>query len=174
VSRSVIDKLPEATRQRVVNAILAGASLRKAASMAGVSHTQVAEYKKRVISPTLQAAQKLNAIQIVANSENPSTVSPETLTKAAIAAGPLVARIMEHQKTIDSVLLDAKVNNDARGVSALIGTDLKGLELTARLTGLLDGPSSVSITNVALLLQPKDEPAAEHSAQVTVEIEADK
>ena len=154
---SVIDKLPEVQRQRVVAALLQGQSLRKAASLAGVSHTQVAKYKNRVLAPTLRAAEKLQAIHIVADSDDPSTVSPATLTKAAIAAEPIRSRIALHQQTIDRSIKTAEEGKDARAIAALIRTDLSGLELDAKLTGLLDGPSHVTVNNLAIVMSPKSE-----------------
>ena len=158
MSRSVIDKLPEAQRQRVVNALLAGASLRKAASLAGVSHTQVGEYKKKVLAPALQVAEKVNALRVVADSQDLTTVSPETLPRAVISAAPLVSRIAEHQKAADTLLASAVGKQDARGAAAVISADLKGLELQARLTGLLDSGTHVHVNQLAVIMSPKDEP----------------
>ena len=66
---------------------------------------------------------------------------------AAVMADPLVDRIKKHQELIDEQLQKPKLT--AGGASMLINTDLRGIELYAKLTNRLQAPSSgVSITIV--------------------------
>ncbi len=152
---SVIEKLPEAQRKKVVDALLAGQSLRKVAKIAGVSHTQVDDYKRTKFMPMLQAAQKLNAVRELAESPEDQITNTSNLTRAALAADPLLSRISRHQATLDAEI--ASATGDARGVAALIGTDLRGIELHAKLTGRLDAPAHQ--TNIMIVCPAGDAPA---------------
>jgi hypothetical protein len=74
-----------------------------------------------------------------------------------LAADPYLARIAEHRKTIDASLKDASTAKDGRTVAALVGVDLKGLELDARLTNRLDsaaaGNQTIVIVTPAVSIQ---------------------
>ena len=153
MTRSVIDNLPEAKRQQIIDALLAGESLRKVAGRLGISHVQVGAYKRKVIVPAVRTAQKLQALQPVADNAVSQTVSTVSLTRATIAAAPFVDRINKHRATVDAKMVDA----DGRTAASLISADLKGLELEARITGLLDGPSHVTVNNLAIVMSPKSE-----------------
>ena len=147
---SLIDKLPQEARQKVIDALLAGKSLRKVASLAGISHTQVAEYKRKVFLPTLQASQKINAIKALAETPEDQLAIPANLTRAALAADPILSRIAAHQERVDRSLQSAESKEDARGVASLVSTDLKGLELQARHTGRFDAPQAVAPIQVVI------------------------
>jgi hypothetical protein len=168
---SVIDGLPQAQRQKVIDALLAGQSLRKVAKLAGVSHTVVDDYKRKVFTPTLNAAQKLNAVKELAQSPQEQVVATTTLTRAVLHSDPLLARIAEHQQTVDAAIGFACDNEDPKSVAALISTDLKGLELHARLTGRLEsqqGPSvAIQIVCPAGAQQPTIRP---EDGGVTIDI----
>jgi hypothetical protein len=159
---SVIDSLPPAQHRKVIDALLAGKSLRKVALLAGVSHTVVDDYKRRTFLPTLQAAQKINAVKELAQSPEQQIVETTTLTRASLAADPILSRIAHHQKTIDAAIVDASAEKKGRDIAALISTDLKGLELDAKLTGRLDnaGPN-IAIQIVCPASELPDEPAGD-------------
>jgi transcriptional regulator with XRE-family HTH domain len=161
---AAIDKLPEVERQEVVNALLAGKPLREVAKLAGVSHQALSVYKRDKLIPTLQAAQKVNALRALAETPAQQTQSVATLTRAALSADPILARIAQHQNQVDSKIAGA----DPKGTAALISADLKGLELSARLTGLLDTGSSVTV-NANFVLVPTNEQERAVDATFSVE-----
>ena len=169
MSRCVIDNLPEAKRQEIVNALLAGKALREVAKLAGVSHTAVDIYKRKKFLPTLALAQKVNASSEVEQSLERQVTNVATLTKAVISAAPIISRIQKHQETLDQAILDARQEKDARGVAALIRTDLSGLELDARLTGLLDSGTHVHVNQLAVIMSPKDEPEPAEAIETSCE-----
>jgi hypothetical protein len=86
----------------------------------------------------------------------------------SVAADPLRSRILKHMETLDAAIQDARDDKDARGIAALISTDLKGMDLDARLSGRLDaGPKYSTVTFVLMAAQGGQ--AAPVQAQVTIE-----
>lgn len=166
----VIDKLPQADRKKVIDALIAGQSLRKVAKLAGVSHTVVDDYKRKVFTPTLMAAQKLNAVKALAQTPQEQVVATTSLTRAALHSDPLLSRIAEHQQTIDAAIGFACNNEDPKSVAALVSTDLKGLELHARLTGRLDSTPQNQVNIQIVCPVSPGAPAVEQEAVTTIDI----
>lgn len=92
-------------------------------------------------------------------------------TVAGMKADPLLSRIQAHRATVD-----AKANGaTAAGAAALIGADLRGIELEARLTGRLDtGSTQVNIAIVTPAAPGALGPASPESDCVTIDIQASK
>lgn len=157
-------------RQEIIDCLLAGESGKKIAERLNpkLSHVSIYKFRNQVIKPRLQAAR--NAAKQL--SQNPeaiaavtSAVNTRVLTEALEAAKPLISRIAQHRATVD-----ARIENASdKVVAGLISADLKGLELEARLTGLLDGGAHVSVNNVAVLLSPK----CEDAEQIAIEVHAE-
>jgi hypothetical protein len=88
----------------------------------------------------------------------------ERVTGAALLADPYRARIAQHQATADRAMVTAEANGDGRTVAALISTDLKGLELDARLTGRLDTSASPSVSIIIQVPQAQAATVAQQAA----------
>jgi hypothetical protein len=113
-----------------------------------VSAMALHRYNEKHIKPTLEGVATLSkALQSLAEGSvmDPALLDSKSVTQAALAADPLLARIARHQATIDGSILDAQADKDGRAIASLIGTDLKGLELHARLTGRLESQQGPSV-----------------------------
>jgi hypothetical protein len=148
---SAIDKHPQ--KQRIIDGLLAGESLRKIAASVtpSVSHVVIQRYRKSVVAPALNNASVLtrvlhqNGLLDPVEGEAPEAVQAKQLTSLALTSDPILARIAKHQATLDDSIIDARADKDARGVASLVGTDLKGLELHCRLTGRLDASTGPTV-----------------------------
>ena len=136
--------------QKVLDGLLAGVPYHKIGQSVTPPLTAMAimRYKKRFLEPTLKGAGELvRSLQSIANGERPEKeLDPVAVTRAALAADPYLSRIARHHETIDNSLAAATKKKDGKAVAALVGVDLKGLELDARLTGRLE-TSAGSVTN---------------------------
>lgn len=167
----VIESHPQ--RKFIIDALLAGRPLRSIAVTLEpkVSVMALQRYKAQVVRPALSNAvvvAKLSG-KLTANGKtiDPKDVDavPESVAATAVqtASGllqhaditdPYLARITKHQQIIDESLEFACANEDPRSVAALITTDIKGMELHARISGVpLDGPQSKGgNVNLAIML----------------------
>jgi len=155
ISRCAVDNLPEAQRKHVIDQLLAGVPLRKVAAPLNISHVSLGAYRRKVLLPTIKAAGKFNAIQEMAQTPTEQAEVVTSLTRAVISAGPILSRIAEHRKVVDSKISKAT----PAGAASLMNADLKGLELEARLTGLLDnsaGGSSLTVVCGDVYVQQAD------------------
>jgi hypothetical protein len=146
---SSIDKHPQ--RATIIEGLLAGKSLRAIGNSVNppVHHVVLHKYKRKHIQPTMDGAAVLStALKALADSGegNGVTIDAVTATRAALLADPYLARTAQHRATIDRSLTQAEADGDGRTVAALIGTDLKGLELDARLSGRLDSAQAANQT----------------------------
>jgi hypothetical protein len=137
-------------RNQIVEGLLSGRSYREIGESVTprVSAMALHRYKAKRIGPTLDGAGVLSkALQTLAqaNGQDAVPLDPKAVTQAALLADPLLARIARHQQTIDGSILEAQADKDGRTIASLIGTDLKGLELHARLTGRLESQQGPSV-----------------------------
>lgn len=169
-------------RKYIIDALLNGRPVRAIAATLdpALHYTSLQRYKKRHVRPAIAkavAVAKLSG-QVYTNTKTIKTNDVETVSEdvagvvldeatQALQTAPIVqpylARIRQHQATIDGAIEDAKKDKDGRTVAALVTTDLKGIELDARLTGALDTtrPSGPDV-NIALMVQiPRAVPAPE-------------
>lgn len=148
----VVENHPQ--RKYIIDALLCGRPLRQIAGtlQPSVSIMALQRYKAKIVKPALS-----NAVIVAKVSgklpPNGKTIESPDLTedegavvlrtatnvlRNAPITDPYLARIQEHQRTIDAAIGFACDNEDPRSVAALVATDLKGIELDARLTGRLD------------------------------------
>jgi hypothetical protein len=151
---SVIDKLPEADRKKVIDALLAQKPLRDIAKAAGCSHTAVQNYRDRVLRPALETARKVNAITAVANSPIDAESDAQRLTRARLATDPFVERVQVLENERARVKGLAEAAGDLRTWAALDRNDITALELHARLERRLDGGAPTGTTTIAFITLP--------------------
>lgn len=179
MSRAVIDRHPK--RDEIIDALLAGKSLRQVGQMAGISATAVQHYKNNILMPSLEKAGKLAKIekitqQAVLEDLNPKRI--EELTKA-------IATVGEHsiwrdrQEKLGTIGLDSLDQARAKALeTGDFGQVWQGLnacnrtqEIDGKARRILgdDGGASVKVDQMFLIL-PRIElaepeaPAAEQPA----------
>jgi hypothetical protein len=106
MSRAVIDKHPK--RDEIINALLAGESLRKVSVIAGVSATAVQHYKNKILLPALEKAGKLAKLEKITQLSVSEGLDPkriESLTKA-VASVAEASIWHERQEKLASVGLE--------------------------------------------------------------------
>jgi hypothetical protein len=159
--------------------LLNGTSVRTIAATLDppIHYTALARYSRKVIRPVIQrnaeriaeriaqqtarapvkAISKLSGVP--RNSVDPDTAQivlreTENVLRDAPIVQPYLARIAEHQQTIDAAIGFACDNEDPKAVAALVTTDLKGMEFHARLMGVnLDGQRQAATeVNLTLML----------------------
>ena len=140
-------------RKYIIEALTNGVPLRKLAATLDppIYFTSLQRYKLAMVKPALRNAHAL--AQVLAKSKTISDEDLQQITATtaaqAIQAQPVIqpylARIAKHQETIDSAIVNAQADQDGRTAAALIATDLKGMELHARLNHCLDAPAGPAI-----------------------------
>jgi len=148
MQQHALDSHPQ--KQKAIDWLLAGQSVRAVAARLHppVSFNAVQRYKEAVVRPAARAAATISAAIGNGKSlpDNPLSPAVTTAVQSAIQAQPVadlyLSRIAQHRATTDRCVSQAVEDGDHRSVAALISTDLKGLELDARLTGRLDGPGA--------------------------------
>lgn len=134
-----------------------------------VTTMALSRYKRSATAHISAVIAKANAA--ITNNDGhltPSVMSAVTQAALLTASDPLLARISKHQATADAEI--ASASGDGRTVAALIGADLRGIELTARLTGRLDSGAAAVTVN---LVCPAPAPVATESDDVvTIDITA--
>ncbi len=154
-------------RQYIIDALLNGRPVRAIAATLDppIHFTALQRYKLKVIRPAVNKA--VAVAKLTGNvATNTKTIKTQDISEVESAAvlrdatnvlrtsditEPYLARIREHQQTVDSAIGFACDNEDPRSVAALIATDLKGLELHARLCGVsLDGAQTAAGANINL------------------------
>jgi transcriptional regulator with XRE-family HTH domain len=197
---SVIETHPK--KAELIEALLAGMSLRKVAAMAGVSHTQVAEYKNKVLLPSLDRAAKIGKLeQLVqaAETNGLDTERLEGLTKAVAAVSEtkpgsaMAARWFERQEDLyqsardlySNSLKAQRIYTTEKGEQVFNGQDFaapvgvlnqlhRNQELAGRAAGVLaeGGAGSVNIQNMMVVLPRAEAPRAELAAAIDVKAES--
>ena len=148
-----IDQHPK--RNQIIDALLAGQSSRAVAKLAGVSHTQVADYKRKVVLPALKNAGKTLERNNVPEEIAEKVQETVALTKLAAAENPVLTRIEKKYERYDRWIDGAEKKEDFRTCASIDGAETKALELQARMLGLIDAP--VSTTNIAVVLLASDQ-----------------
>jgi len=174
-------------RQEIIDAILAGESLRKVGKMAGCSHTAVQAFKRK-LQPSIARAAALADLEAYANKALKET-SDDKETQAnkikaltrAVADADTSALWRSRADSLwnrgDKYLSDAelarKVYHDKDGNPVFDGADFsaitgvmnqlhRNLELTGRAWGVLreDQAAGVHVENMLVVLPRADRPAA--------------
>lgn len=188
MSRScAIDKLPEAQRKKVVDALLAGQSLRKVSKLAGVSHTVVDDYKRRVVLPALATAQKFKEFQGVTETSEAQVRDTVTLTRDIVKSSPFRDRLQSlwdrTEKSIERaeqavrVVTDREtgrllaVGADVAAIAPLLNQAHKNLEMLGQVTGELAHASSGPNVNIQINIPAGSSVRAQAAEGDVVEIE---
>lgn len=144
-------------RKKIIDAILSRQAYRDIEKWADPPVTR-GSLSRFAVTLRHKTRDKVSAISevIAQNANNDKELSPavtRAVTEAAMLAvlDPIRERIAQHQRTIDRSLSTAEINEDGRTVASLISTDLKGLELDARLSGRLDNQQSGIVNNYYML-----------------------
>jgi transcriptional regulator with XRE-family HTH domain len=158
-----IDQHPK--RNQIIDAILAGQSLRKVAKLAGVSHTAIADYKRKVVAPAVK-----NSAKSLVKNNVPAEVSEHIqecteLTHQAVAENPVISRVLEKMERYPRWLQAAENAADYRALSSLDGAETRTLELQAKLLGLLQDTAGTTTNVQILVLPPSTRPESPQSAQ---------
>lgn len=132
---ATIDAHPE--RKKLLDMLLSGVSCREVARVAGLSHTAVANYKRKVVKPAMLTAVKLRTSQEVQPESVQQARETGELTRAVIAADPILARVAAIDADRARIKAAAEGKEDYRAWSALDRNDLSAIELHAKLTGRL-------------------------------------
>lgn len=137
-AKSIIDSLPAERRQKVVDALLRGESLRDVAKVAGVTHQAIARYKRVIVMPAIRAAQKVQAAQQLTDTSASVVESQTRLTKAIVAASPFRDRLEELWSRTDKALTQAEESKELGVMAPLLNQAHKNVELLGRVTGELE------------------------------------
>jgi hypothetical protein len=149
-----IDSAPAHVRQAAIDKLLAGESSRAVSQYLlqhglKISHNSVARYNRLVLLPALETGAKLQQIHSL-TAKNPEDVPSQIdLTKAALAADPILSRVQKKYSNYDLMISAAIQDEDYKGFSAVDRAETAALTLHAQLTGRLQqsGPT----TNVQIV-----------------------
>lgn len=144
-----IDRMPEAERKKVLDALISGQTLRSISRMTGLSTQAISKYKKKVVLPALRASTYLpNSDQLVDNGQS-RAFQHGTVAKDIVRTSPFRDRV-ESLWQRSAALLDraeaaASTAQEIASVSTLLNQAHKNLELLGKYTGELEqqatGPS---------------------------------
>jgi 2-phospho-L-lactate guanylyltransferase (CobY/MobA/RfbA family) len=166
---STVDCHPD--RQKIIDAILAGKSLDFIAASVNppLNRFAIWRYAKNHVAPALQksltVAKELHRKGLVELTPDDIRELPaaQVATRASLMAEPILARVRAHQETLDDAINGAMAEGDARSIAALVGADLKGLELQGRLNGALS-EGQTTITAIQIVV-PADVPRLQQDRQ---------
>jgi hypothetical protein len=151
-----IDKLPTALKQQVVDAILAGKSLRQVASLAGVSHVTVKDYRDKVVAPAVEAARQIQQSKSVATNLSIRATETAALTQTLAAADPIIAEIQRIRSERLEVQSEARADGEYGAWASMDRNNLSAIELEARLAGRLDSGSKTQVNVMVFSGMPPD------------------
>lgn len=173
---STIEDHPQ--RKAIVDALLAGESIRRIASRISppVSPAAVQRYRASIVAPAIRKVQakllEVNATQqvngkpvtapVLQNRLESNAQGHEARIEAArsAVADPLLERLRIKNQRRERWFGFAEEKQDARGLAALDTCETRDLELEARLTGRLD-TAPVNVTNNFMIMpMPGQEPRA--------------
>ena len=186
-SKSTIDNLPEVQRRKVVDAILAGKSLRQVAKMVGISAVSVKVYKDKVVMPAIRTAQKVQAFQSLPSTNSELIKEQTAITRDIIQASPFKQRLeklwdrtekaLDRAETAVRVVKDedtgqlVSVGPDVAAIGPLLNQAHKNVELLGRVTGELEVSAGSNIAIQIVLPQAGSGAADESpSAYRTIDI----
>jgi hypothetical protein len=178
--RSFIDELPEVQRREVVDALLAGKSLRQVGKIAGCSHSVIQDYKRRTLLPALRQAQEVQAFQPLPPTNREALQQQARLTKDIIQASPFKDRLeklwdrtdkaLDRAESAVRVVLDedtgklVAVGPDVSAIAPLLNQAHKNVELLGRVTGELEVAAGSNIAIQIVLPQVASPPSGAESA----------
>ena len=141
-----IENLPKATRDEVLNAILAGETLTSVSVRLHVSRQAVSSWYNRVVKPAISVAQKTQSITRAREDYPLSTqqvISEQhTLTRDLVKASPVRERVESVWAKTLQFMGECDVDNGA----PILNAATKQVELLARLTGELKDNTGASLT----------------------------
>lgn len=131
-------------RKQVVDALLQGKSLREVGKIAGVSHTVVQDYKRKVFIPALKTAQQIQSLQPLAASNLEVAQEQIGLTRTIVSASPFRDRLEKLWAKCETAVETAEIQQ----LAPILGQAHKNLEMLGRATGELE-----SVTNNSVQIQ---------------------
>jgi hypothetical protein len=137
-SKSVIDNLPEVQRRKVVDALLAGQSLRQVSKIAGVSATQVNIYKRKVIMPAISKASQLQSFQPLPSDNSQLATQQTQIARDLVRVSPFRDRLELLWNRTEENLGKAEKAAEYGNAAKLLSVGHKNLELLGRVTGELE------------------------------------
>lgn len=166
-AKSIIDSLPKEKRQKVLDMLLRGESLREIAKIAGVSHVAVQGYKRKVVMPAIRTAQKVQSLQEVSDDPGKVVTEQSRLTRAIVGASPFRDRLEQLWGRTDRALSQAEQDKELSVMAPLLNQAHKNVELLGRVTGELE----VSTPMVAIqIVCPVTENRPSAAAAQTIDI----
>ena len=183
-AKSKIDELPEAERSKVINALLAGKSLREVAKLSGISHVQVAAYKRTVMAPAMRTAMQLQSIQQDKKPNNKPNSELANLTREVIKASPFRERLEKLWQRTDNAIERAEnavrvvkdkdgnivdIAEDLSALAPLLNQAHKNVAILGKATGELVEAAPV---NVAIQIVMPATPQQPEADVIDVEAEA--
>lgn len=148
-STSSIETHPQ--RQRIVESICAGQTLREIASWTNppVSQMAISRFKSRAMVLTAKALnQATSSISKQGDSVTEQGVQAVTRAALAVAVDPFLSRVAHLDAERERLKRVAEGNNNLGAWSALDGNDLRALELHAKLAGRLDAGTHIQVSVV--------------------------
>lgn len=156
---STIDAHPQ--RGAIVDAILAGDSVRKIAARYSVSPMSVQRYRKVTLPTDLAIATALNegtdakALALAKGREMFRRTLPDGfVTHAAIAAKTLQASVLARKERTELLSISAVDEKDYRGYAAVAAVAQRDDELIAKTSGLLAGSPEAGSGTLNLVIMP--------------------
>jgi transcriptional regulator with XRE-family HTH domain len=141
-----VDNLPEALRRQVVDALLAGESLRTVAKLAGCSHLAISDYKKRIVVPAIEKAQRIQNLHQPELSGFPQASSQTALTRDIIRTDPFRERLEAlWSRTNEALDASAPGTQYFNLFANILNQAHKNLELLGRVTGDLADDKAPSV-----------------------------
>lgn len=166
-AKSIIDSLPKEKRQRVIDALMRGESLRSVAKIAGVSFQSIDAYKRKIVLPALRMASKVQAAEQVSGDSASIIESQARLTKAIVHGSPFRDRLEQLWGRVDRSLTQAEESKELTVMAPLLNQAHKNVELLGRVTGELE----VSTPMVAIqIVCPVTENRPSAAAAQTIDI----
>jgi len=142
-STSAIEKLPANIKQDVIDKLIAGTSTRAVSTYLAtkgynIGFTAIARYTRNTIKPALKMSAKLSRLDNdLSHSE--TTVVDKTrvisaTTNAALAAGPILARLDRKFARLDKGLVSTSESGDYDSQAKLEAQESKAIELLGKAT----------------------------------------
>ena len=161
-------------REKVLDAMLAKQTLQQIAAWCKpeVSEATLSRWRMKIFHRKL--ATQSAVIDAIANKDQNKKQAVSTAVQRAVTIAtldPFTARLHQHQATIDKSL---NTTEDPLAVAALISTDIRGLELNARLCGRLENAGSQTIINIVTPQAQPAEPAQPADCYGTIDIKASR
>ena len=166
---SSIESHPQ--RQKIIDAILAGQSLRLIASKAdpAVSPAAISRFASRISRNTAETIAQAKAA--IANKDKGfDPFLDQAVTRAAMTAAvdPFMARAVKSDARRDRWMEACEADADYRTLASLDRNDLTAQQYQAQLAGRLESGVSLNV-NIVCPAGPKQQPAAEDATIIDVE-----